>query len=163
MWNQMPPSTESVTVCAARFDAGASLAYGSGCLSVRVLRASLTTSPRCRPHQGSPGCHSAPDEPEQQRFGKAKGGRNTKLSLLVNLVGLPLSMKLVCGNEHDSKSAIDTLSGFVEGHFVLADKAYDTNAIRQYIEACGGLLLSQTCPSASSHSSTINKSESLGA
>lgn len=72
--------------------------------------------------------------PHQQRLGKTKGGRSAKLSMLVNLAGLPLSMKLVCGNEHDSKRAIDTLRGFVAGNFVLADRAYDTNAIRKFIE-----------------------------
>jgi transposase len=87
-----------------------------------------------------------PLSPQQQRLGKTKGGRNTKLSLLVNLAGLPLSMKLVCGNEHDSKSAIDTLRGFVKGNFVLADRAYDTNAIRQYIEACGGFAVIPNMP-----------------
>lgn len=61
-----------------------------------------------------------PLNPHQQRLGKTKGGRNTKLSMLVNLAGLSLSMKLVCGNQHDSKSAIDTLRGFVGGNFVLA-------------------------------------------
>lgn len=75
-----------------------------------------------------------PLKPHQQRFGKTKGGRNTKLSMLVNLAGLPLSMKLVCGNEHDSKSALDTLRGFIGGNFVLADRAYDSNAIRKFIE-----------------------------
>ena len=71
---------------------------------------------------------------EQQKLGKTKGSRNTKLSLAVNLAGMPLAMKLVCGNEHDSKSAIDTLRDHIESSFVLADKAYDTNEIRKFID-----------------------------
>lgn len=43
-------------------------------------------------------------------------------------------MKLVFGHEHDSQGSIDTLLGFFGGNFVLADRAYDTNAIRKYIE-----------------------------
>jgi hypothetical protein len=54
--------------------------------------------------------------------------------LAVNLAGMPLAMKLVCGNQNDCKSAIDTLRGHIEGSFVLADKAYDTNEIRRFID-----------------------------
>lgn len=87
-----------------------------------------------------------PLSPQQQRLGKTKGGRNTKLSLLVNLAGLPLSMKLVCGNQHDSKSATDTLRGFIHGNFVLADKAYDSNHIRSFIKENGGFAVIPNMP-----------------
>lgn|SRR5690606_2261469 len=76
---------------------------------------------------------------DRQKLGKTKGGCNTKISAAVNVVGLPLSMRLVCGNEHDSVSAVDTIRGLVDGCFVLADKAYDSDAIRLYIEDCGGI------------------------
>lgn len=76
---------------------------------------------------------------EEQRLGKTKGGCNTKISAAVNVVGMPLSLRLVCGNEHDSISAVDTIRGLVEGSLVLADKAYDTNKIRAYIEDSGGI------------------------
>lgn len=75
---------------------------------------------------------------EEQKLGKTKGGRNTKLSAAVNVVGLPLSLRLVCGNEHDSISTVDTIRGLVDGSLVLADRAYDSNAIRAYIEGSGG-------------------------
>lgn len=76
---------------------------------------------------------------QEQRLGKTKGGCNTKVSAAVNVVGMPLSLRLVCGNEHDSISAVDTIRGLVEGSLVLADKAYDTNKIRAYIEDSGGI------------------------
>ncbi len=47
-------------------------------------------------------------------------------------------MRLVCGNEHDSISAVDTIRGLVNGSFLLAEKAYDSDAIRCYVERCGG-------------------------
>jgi len=80
-----------------------------------------------------------PLSPDKQRLGKTKGGRNTKLSMVVNFAGMPLRFKLVCGNENDSISAIDTLHEHVDGNYVLADKAYDTNKIRDYIHAHAGI------------------------
>jgi len=71
--------------------------------------------------------------PEEQLFGKTKGGRNTKISAAVTLSGKALSLKLVCGNEHDSLSALGLLPELIEGLYILADKAYDTNAIRDFI------------------------------
>ena len=76
---------------------------------------------------------------EEQKLGKTKGGCNTKISAAVNVVGLPLSMKLVCGNEHDSISALNTIEGLIGGSLVLADKAYDTNKIRAYIQEHDGI------------------------
>lgn len=76
---------------------------------------------------------------EDQKLGKTKGGCNTKISAAVNVVGLPLSMRLVCGNEHDSISVVDTIRGLVNGSFLLADKAYDSDAIRCYVQDCGGI------------------------
>lgn len=76
---------------------------------------------------------------KDQKLGKTKGGRNTKLSMAVNLVGLPVSFKLVCGNEHDSLSAVKTLTGLIDRNLVLADKGYDSNAFREHIREAGGV------------------------
>src|SRR5690606_14402713 len=76
---------------------------------------------------------------DEQKLGKTKGGRNTKLSVAVNLVGLPVSFDLVCGNEHDSLSAVNTLKGLINGSLILADKAYDTNGLRTHILDEGGV------------------------
>ncbi|NJO21281.1 MAG: transposase [Spirulinaceae cyanobacterium RM2_2_10] len=48
-------------------------------------------------------------------------------------------MRLVCGQEHDSRSALDTLPASLEGSFVLADKAYDSDRLRVEIARRGGL------------------------
>ena len=54
---------------------------------------------------------------EKRKRGQTKGGWNAKISAAVNAVGLPLSMRLVCGNEHDSVSTVDTIRGLVGGSF----------------------------------------------
>jgi len=77
----------------------------------------------------------SPLTPEDQKFGKTKGGRNTKLSACVNIAGRCVRLQLVPGNEHDSKSFRSTLPEHISGSFILADKGYDTDEIRNFIKA----------------------------
>lgn len=72
----------------------------------------------------------SPLSAQDQKLGKTKGGRNTKISACVNLAGRAVKLELVSGNEHDSKSFHKTLPSDLCDCFVLADKAYDTNEIR---------------------------------
>lgn len=72
----------------------------------------------------------SPLSPEDQKLGKTKGGRNTKISVCVNGVGRAVSMVLVCGNEYDGKSMFDVLLDDFSECYILADKAYDSDAIR---------------------------------
>jgi len=81
----------------------------------------------------------SPLTPEEQKLGKTKGGRNTKVSACVNGKGKATSLVLVCGNEHDSKSFKATLPINVKAKYILADKAYDTNDIRSCIEDLGAV------------------------
>ena len=71
-------------------------------------------------------------------MGKTKGGRNSKLSAVTNGRGRLVSLKLVPGNESDMKSAIEVL-GDVTGLVILADRGYDSDAIRGHITAMGGI------------------------
>lgn len=81
-------------------------------------------------------CHFS-QTAEQQGFGKTKGGRNSKLSVVTNSKGKMVNLKLVPGNESDMKSATEVL-GEVAGFVVLADRGYDSDAIREYITSKGG-------------------------
>jgi transposase len=54
--------------------------------------------------------------------------------MLADALGRPLRFVLTGGQVHDSKTAADLLDG-VEAGGVIADKAYDSNAIRQTIAA----------------------------
>jgi len=73
----------------------------------------------------------SPLEAHIQKLGKTKGGRNTKLSACVNLAGRAVKIVQVAGNEHDSKSFNEILPHDIQHCFVLADKGYDTDAIRR--------------------------------
>jgi transposase len=81
-------------------------------------------------------CHFS-QSAEQQGFGKTKGGRNSKLNAVTNSKGKLVNLKLVPGNESDMRTATEVL-GEVDGLVVLADRGYDSDAIRQYISSNGG-------------------------
>lgn len=89
----------------------------------------------CKAHQDA--CRSALD-PIDQGLGKTKGGRNTKISAVVNSDGKAINIEIVPGNLHDSKCAISTLGPDLEDCDVLADKAYDSKEIRDHVLAKNG-------------------------
>ena len=60
----------------------------------------------------------------------------TKIHLIADALGRPLRFLLTGGQVHDSRAATALLDGIV-GDAVIADKAYDSNAIREYIAAAG--------------------------
>jgi transposase len=107
-------------------------------------------------------CHQdaarSPQSAEEQKFGKTKGGRNTKVSAVVNGKGLAIALLLVPGNESDSKSARATL-GQIDGATVLADKAYDTNQLRKQIVEAGA---TPNIPPKKNRKATIPYDKELG-
>jgi transposase len=70
-------------------------------------------------------------------MGKSRGGLTTKIHALVDANGLPVGLKLTEGQAHDGKSAEDMLEALSEGQILLADRAYDSDALRQSLERRG--------------------------
>ncbi len=70
-------------------------------------------------------------------MGRSRGGLTTKIHALVDAEGLPIDLKLTEGQAHDGRSAEDMLEALVEGQILLADRAYDSDALRQDLEARG--------------------------
>ena len=140
MWNQLPErygKWNSVWRCYRRWCESGLWDYillklVEGDLEEEFLRILDTSHVKC--HQDAA---RSPQTADEQKLGKTKGGRNTKVSAVVNERGKAVAMILVPGNQHDSKSARETL-GDVNGATVLADKAYDSNHLRKYIEENGG-------------------------
>jgi transposase len=64
-------------------------------------------------------------------MGRSRGGLTTKLHALVDAEGLPIALKLTEGQAHDGRSAIDMLDQIAAGQILLADRAYDSDALRQ--------------------------------
>lgn len=70
-------------------------------------------------------------------MGRSRGGLTTKIHALVDACGLPIALKLTEGQAHDGKSAHDMLEALVEGQTLLADRAYDSDALRQSLAKKG--------------------------
>jgi transposase len=64
-------------------------------------------------------------------MGRSRGGLTTKIHVLVDACGLPIAIKLTEGQAHDGRSAQDMLQTVQAGHTLLADRAYDSDALRE--------------------------------
>ena len=70
-------------------------------------------------------------------MGRSRGGLTTKIHALVDANGLPVALKVTEGQAHDGRSASDMLEGLSPGQILLADRAYDSNALRQTMTTQG--------------------------
>ncbi len=70
--------------------------------------------------------------------GRSRGGLTTKIHAVVDRQGLPLRFMLSAGQEHDSLTALDLLRGLLGDGMLLADKAYDADAVRAFARSEGG-------------------------
>jgi transposase len=70
-------------------------------------------------------------------MGRSRGGLTTKIHALVDACGLPIALKLTEGQAHDGRSAADMLDGLGDGGTLLADRAYDSDALRQTLAERG--------------------------
>ena len=74
---------------------------------------------------------------KQQAIGLSRGGQTTKIHGLSDTLGRPIVTKLSAGNLPDIKMA-DALLAKVDGcRYVLADKGYDSDALRTSIRDKG--------------------------
>jgi transposase len=70
-------------------------------------------------------------------MGRSRGGLTTKIHALVDACGLPIRLKVTEGQTHDGRSAQDMIDTVGRGDVLLADRAYDSNALRQTLAARG--------------------------
>jgi transposase len=64
-------------------------------------------------------------------MGRSRGGLTTKIHAVVDANGNPIALKLSEGQAHDGRSAADMLDSISAGQTLLADRAYDSDALRQ--------------------------------
>jgi len=70
-------------------------------------------------------------------MGRSRGGLTTKIHALVDADGLPVALELSEGQAHDARSARDMLRNLRPGQILLADRAYDSDALRAEVEKQG--------------------------
>jgi transposase len=70
-------------------------------------------------------------------MGRSRGGLTTKIHALVDASGLPIALKLTEGQAADGRSAQDMLETLDAGQILLADRAYDSDALRETLAQRG--------------------------
>ena len=70
-------------------------------------------------------------------MGRSRGGLTTKIHAVVDANGLPITLKLTEGQAHDGRSAHDMLDTIGAKQTLLADRAYDSDALRQSLAERG--------------------------
>ena len=70
-------------------------------------------------------------------MGRSRGGLTTKIHALVDALGRPIRLKLTEGQAHDGRSAVDMFGSLGPGSVLLADRAYDSDALRARLAAQG--------------------------
>jgi transposase len=63
-------------------------------------------------------------------MGRSRGGLTTKIHAVVDANGNPIALKLTEGQAHDGRSAADLLGSIGAGQVLLADRGYDSDALR---------------------------------
>ena len=70
-------------------------------------------------------------------IGRTKGGRNTKLHAVCDEKGRPCVLLLTSGNVHDCKVAQRCIEAMPPSTELVADKGYDSQALREWLDARG--------------------------
>jgi transposase len=70
-------------------------------------------------------------------MGRSRGGLTTKIHAVVDANGNPVALKLSEGQAHDGRSANDLLDTLGEGQILLADRGYDSDALRAALASRG--------------------------
>jgi transposase len=78
-------------------------------------------------------------------MGRSRGGLTTKIHALVDANGLPILLKLTPGQAHDGRSAADMLESLGQGQILLADRSYDSDALRTRLARQGAWGTSNQC------------------
>lgn len=70
-------------------------------------------------------------------MGRSRGGLTTKIHALVDALGRPIRLKLTEGQAHDGRSAADMFATVGVGNILLADRAYDSDGLREDLRSRG--------------------------
>lgn len=88
-----------------------------------------------RAHQHSTGASSTNNE----AIGKSRGGNTTKIHMVVDAYGLPIEFELTGGEVHDCKAAPALIEQSPNSDYIIADKGYDSEELRDSIRKKGSI------------------------
>jgi transposase len=72
-------------------------------------------------------------------MGRSRGGLTTKIDAVVDAHGLPILLKLTEGQAHDGRTGESMLGLLLPDCILLADRGYDSDALRAKIADTGAL------------------------
>jgi transposase len=78
--------------------------------------------------------HSASSDSQAQSIGDSVCGKTTKIHMLSDAFGLPVFFHLTAGQVHDIKVAPLLVKQLSQGQYLIADKGYDCELLRQQIK-----------------------------
>lgn len=84
-------------------------------------------------HQDSTGAATE----NAEAIGKSRAGNTSKIHLSVDAYGLPIAFRITGGEVHDCTEAQVLIDHLPEGEALVADKGYDSERIREQIDAKG--------------------------
>ncbi|EKF9936237.1 IS5 family transposase [Vibrio cholerae] len=76
--------------------------------------------------------------PDNRCIGKSRGGNSTKIQLVVDSGGLPIYFELSEGQRNDIARTESLVDHLKEVKVFIADKGYDSDALRAYVDSKGG-------------------------
>ena len=86
-----------------------------------------------RAHQHASGARRG----EERAIGKSRGGATTKLHVAADAHGYPIDFEVTGGEVHDAKVAGQLIAKVGKAENFIADKGYDSEAIRQQARDAG--------------------------
>ncbi len=88
----------------------------------------FTDGSHIRVHQHASGARSG----EERAIGRSCGGLTSKIHLCADAHGNPINFEITGGEVHDSQIAPALIEGIEEADYLIADKGYDSENIREY-------------------------------
>jgi len=136
-WRDLPRCFGPYTTCYNRFIRWGQAGIWDGILNAvangRNADVQMLDTTIVRVHQhGACGKRTARSD-----VGRSRGGLTTKIHAVVDGKGLPIRVALSAGQEHDSIAATDLLAGLSQNCLILADRAYDSDSIREFVRLRG--------------------------
>jgi transposase len=86
-----------------------------------------------RAHQHASGARRG----EERAIGRSCGGLTTKIHLCADAHGNPIDFKITGGEVHDSQVAPELIERVKEAEYLIADKGYDSQVIRDKAQEFG--------------------------